>query len=96
MTAPFTPGQPATHVVVVHYRSGGMLGAPPNSPPLNGALPDSAGPGRRLTGPGAVIPVDVWVPGSPPSPFAILNALLMAVGKLAGDRAARNGTEAGA
>src|ERR1700728_3138843 len=26
MTAPFTPGQPATHVVVVHYRSGGMLG----------------------------------------------------------------------
>jgi GT2 family glycosyltransferase len=25
MTAPVTPGQPGTHVVVVHYRSGGML-----------------------------------------------------------------------
>ena len=29
-------------------------------------------------------PVDVWLPGSPPSPFGILNALLIAVGKLAG------------
>ena len=31
----------------------------------------------------AVVPVDVWLPGSPPSPFGILNALLIAVGKLA-------------
>jgi Ni,Fe-hydrogenase III small subunit/ferredoxin len=37
----------------------------------------------RLTGAASVIPVDVWVPGSPPSPFAILNALLIATGKLA-------------
>ena len=36
----------------------------------------------RLTGAASVIPVDVWVPGSPPSPFAILNALLIATGKL--------------
>ena len=36
----------------------------------------------RLTGAASVIPVDVWVPGSPPSPFAILNALLVATGKL--------------
>jgi Ni,Fe-hydrogenase III small subunit len=36
----------------------------------------------RLTGAASVIPVDVWVPGSPPSPFAILNALLIATGRL--------------
>jgi len=37
----------------------------------------------RLTGVSATVPVDVWVPGSPPSPFGILNALLIATGKLA-------------
>jgi Ni,Fe-hydrogenase III small subunit/ferredoxin len=31
----------------------------------------------------ATVPVDVWLPGSPPSPFGILNALLIAVGRLA-------------
>ena len=31
---------------------------------------------------GAVVPVDVWLPGSPPTPFSILNALLLAVGRL--------------
>jgi Ni,Fe-hydrogenase III small subunit len=31
----------------------------------------------------ATVPVDVWLPGSPPSPFGILNALLIAIGKLA-------------
>jgi Ni,Fe-hydrogenase III small subunit/ferredoxin len=30
------------------------------------------------------VPVDVFLAGSPPSPFGILNALLIAVGKLAG------------
>ena len=34
-------------------------------------------------GVGATVPVDVWLPGSPPSPFGILNALLIAVGQLA-------------
>jgi len=34
----------------------------------------------------ATVPVDVWLPGSPPSPFGLLNALLMAVGRLAGGR----------
>ncbi len=29
-----------------------------------------------------VVPVDVWVPGSPPSPFSILQALLAALGRL--------------
>jgi len=38
--------------------------------------------GDRLTGVADCVPVDVWVPGSPPSPFAILNALLVATGKL--------------
>jgi Ni,Fe-hydrogenase III small subunit/ferredoxin len=34
---------------------------------------------------GATVPVDVWLAGSPPSPFGIINALLVAVGKLAPD-----------
>ena len=34
----------------------------------------------------ATVPVDIWLPGSPPSPFGILNALLIAVGYLAPDR----------
>jgi len=35
-----------------------------------------------LGGVSDTVPVDVWVPGSPPSPFGILNALLIAVGRL--------------
>jgi Ni,Fe-hydrogenase III small subunit/ferredoxin len=38
--------------------------------------------GGRLTGVDGPVPVDVWVPGSPPSPFGMLNALLIATGKL--------------
>ncbi|HET6186316.1 MAG TPA: hypothetical protein VFE59_04875 [Trebonia sp.] len=38
--------------------------------------------GDRLTGVAGHVPVDVFVPGSPPSPFGILNALLIATGKL--------------
>jgi Ni,Fe-hydrogenase III small subunit/ferredoxin len=38
--------------------------------------------GERLTGVAGHVPVDVFVPGSPPSPFGILNALLIATGKL--------------
>jgi Ni,Fe-hydrogenase III small subunit/ferredoxin len=41
--------------------------------------------GGQLTGPAATLPVDVWVPGSPPGPFGILKALLIATGKLAAD-----------
>jgi Ni,Fe-hydrogenase III small subunit/ferredoxin len=37
----------------------------------------------RLTGVDGSVPVDVWVPGSPPSPFGMLTALLIATGKLA-------------
>jgi Ni,Fe-hydrogenase III small subunit/ferredoxin len=36
----------------------------------------------RLSGVDGAVPVDVWLPGSPPSPFGILNALLMATGRL--------------
>jgi len=35
-----------------------------------------------LTGVAGHVPVDVFVPGSPPSPFGILNAMLIATGKL--------------
>jgi Ni,Fe-hydrogenase III small subunit/ferredoxin len=31
---------------------------------------------------GGIVPVDVWVPGSPPSPFAVLHAILLAIGRL--------------
>ncbi len=31
---------------------------------------------------GTTVPVDIWLAGSPPSPFGILNALLIAVGHL--------------
>jgi Ni,Fe-hydrogenase III small subunit/ferredoxin-like protein FixX len=37
---------------------------------------------------GDIVPVDVWLPGSPPSPFAILAALLLALDRLAGRPAA--------
>jgi Ni,Fe-hydrogenase III small subunit/ferredoxin len=33
----------------------------------------------------ATVPVDIWLAGSPPSPFGIINALLVAVGRLARD-----------
>jgi Ni,Fe-hydrogenase III small subunit/ferredoxin len=36
-------------------------------------------------GVGDVVPVDVWVPGSPPSPFQLLHALLLGLGRLRGD-----------
>ena len=31
---------------------------------------------------GGLIDVDIWVPGSPPSPFSLLHALLLAMGRL--------------
>jgi Ni,Fe-hydrogenase III small subunit/ferredoxin len=42
-------------------------------------------------GVGGSVPVDVWLPGSPPSPFSILNALLIATGKLTFDRKGAGG-----
>ena len=38
-------------------------------------------------GVGTVLPLDVFVPGSPPSPFAILHGILLAIGLLPGGRA---------
>ena len=38
--------------------------------------------GDHLAGVAAHVPVDIWVPGDPPSPFGILKALLVAMGRL--------------
>lgn len=39
-------------------------------------------------GVGRLLQVDVWVPGSPPSPFSLLYAILLALGRLPGRRGA--------
>ncbi|MEU6479201.1 NADH:ubiquinone oxidoreductase [Streptomyces sp. NPDC047017] len=36
------------------------------------------------SGVGGLLDVDIWVPGSPPSPFSLLQALLLATGRLDG------------
>ena len=42
-----------------------------------------ASPSYGVTGGiGAVVPVDVWLPGAPPTPFSILHALLLGLGRL--------------
>ncbi len=41
-----------------------------------------AGPGDERTGIAAILPVDVFVPGSPPSPFSLLHGILLALGRL--------------
>src|SRR3984885_9466162 len=44
-----------------------------------------ASPSYAVTGGiGAVVPVYVWLPGAPPTPFSILHALLLAPGRLPG------------
>jgi Ni,Fe-hydrogenase III small subunit/ferredoxin len=47
---------------------------------------------------GGLVPVDIWVPGSPPSPFALLHAILLAIGRVSvsspGERAAVAGKPA--
>jgi Ni,Fe-hydrogenase III small subunit len=42
----------------------------------------AAPPDGTAGGAGALVPVDVWLPGSPPSPFSILHALLLALGRV--------------
>jgi len=44
-----------------------------------------AGGAAVTGGVGTTVPVDIWLAGSPPGPFGILNALLIAVGYLAPD-----------
>lgn len=41
-----------------------------------------AGTYATATGIGDAVPVDVWVPGAPPTPFALLHAILLATGRL--------------
>jgi Ni,Fe-hydrogenase III small subunit/ferredoxin len=47
----------------------------------------SAGAGLTAGGVGEVLDVDVYVPGSPPAPIAIMHALLLAIGLLQEHRA---------
>lgn len=47
---------------------------------LIAATPDSAGATGAADG--DPVRVDIWVPGSPPTPFALLHALLLAMGRL--------------
>ncbi len=61
--------------------SGGIVGPAHDAPTTAGGVGD-------------IVPVDVWLPGSPPSPFAILSALLLALDRLptaAVPRASRGG-----
>lgn len=44
--------------------------------------PDVAMHYATAGGIGGLIDVDVWVPGSPPSPFSLLHGLLLAIGRL--------------
>jgi Ni,Fe-hydrogenase III small subunit/ferredoxin len=54
--------------------SGGML---------HGAGEAPAGDGYATSGGvGGIVPVDVWIPGSPPPPFAIMHGLLLGLGRL--------------
>jgi Ni,Fe-hydrogenase III small subunit/ferredoxin len=51
---------------------------------VSGGIPGgSAVPGSYATsgGIGGLVPVDVWVPGSPPPPFAILHGMLLGLGR---------------
>jgi Ni,Fe-hydrogenase III small subunit/ferredoxin len=50
--------------------SGGLIG------------PESAPHYAVAGGIGEIVEVDVWVPGSPPSPFSLLHALLLATGRI--------------
>jgi Ni,Fe-hydrogenase III small subunit/ferredoxin len=44
---------------------------------------------------GDIVPVDVWLPGSPPTPFSILWALLLAVGRLPATPGSQSSTNTG-
>jgi Ni,Fe-hydrogenase III small subunit/ferredoxin len=85
--------------------SGGLLGGIPGhssadatstrlgrSAASAGAVgPDPAGSYATSGGIGAIVSVDVWIPGSPPPPFAILHGLLLGLGRLP-DTPEREGT----
>ncbi|MGH8988553.1 MAG: ferredoxin [Acidimicrobiales bacterium] len=47
------------------------------------------------SGVGGLVPVDVWVPGSPPSPFGILHGILLGIGLLPATGRAHSSAGAG-
>jgi Ni,Fe-hydrogenase III small subunit/ferredoxin len=60
----------------------------PDSPAAGAVVPSSY---ATSCGIGALVPVDVWVPGSPPPPFAILHGLLLGLGRLPAPREPEGG-----
>jgi len=60
---------------------GGQPGAADQAGPARGSYATSAGIGT-------IVPVDIWLPGSPPPPFSILRALLLSIGRLPANRSA--------
>ncbi len=51
---------------------------------VSGGLPGQSY--ATAAGIGGMVPVDVWLPGSPPSPFSIMYAILLALGRLPAQR----------
>lgn len=89
-------------LLVTGIGTGGMveplrrtLAAMPAPTVVIAAAADAAGGGligggyTGGTGVGDIVPVDVWVPGAPASPFSLLHAILLALGRVHPEGAAR-------
>ena len=86
------PARPDQYAAATRGPATVLTSLPARADQLDGVCPTGAiraerggliSPSYAVTGGvGATVPVDVWLPGSPPSPFSILYALLLALGRL--------------